>query len=429
LEPPVYRPFALLAFAAALAVGTPLGVAMLVWLYLGGPAVAMPLVLLHAHVQIFGFFGTLIPGIAVHLLARFTGRILEPESVHRWLAAGLGVALMLRIADATTGRPLAALAASIVQAVVFALFAARVWRALRPPAPAVLRVQLTVATGWLTVACSLEAAARVAALAREGAFPDVGALRAVHMAGLLGGVLGWVLGVLGRAGPMFVAGWGIPRGLERAVPALLGVAVLLAVAGETGVAGLGAVWARTGELLALATAGAVLGAGGAFRRADRALPMLSRSPAEARLFRLAAASSVAAVVAAGLAVAAAAQGGSEHVLADAARHLLTVGVLTTVVVAMMFRLLPVLERRALAWPGARPAALWLLLGAVVLRAAEVAVSAGFRWLAPAVALSGLAVWGALAAVAVNLGAAALVRPRSGGPAAGRSAPGSTAGRR
>ncbi|MCL6639810.1 MAG: hypothetical protein K6T92_00395, partial [Candidatus Rokubacteria bacterium] len=68
MEPPVYRPFALLAFGATLAVGTPLGIAMLAWLYGGGPAVPMPLVLLHAHVQVFGFFGTLIAGVAPHLL-------------------------------------------------------------------------------------------------------------------------------------------------------------------------------------------------------------------------------------------------------------------------------------------------------------------------------------------------------------------------
>ncbi len=69
VEPPVYRPFALLAFAATLWVGTPLGIAMLAWLYGCGPAVPMPLVRLHAHVQVFGFFATLIPGVAAHLLA------------------------------------------------------------------------------------------------------------------------------------------------------------------------------------------------------------------------------------------------------------------------------------------------------------------------------------------------------------------------
>ncbi len=402
MEPPVYRPFAALAFGATLAVGTPLGLAMLAWLYLGGPAVPGPLVLLHAHVQVFGFFATLIPGVAFHLLARFTGRVLEPEPVHGRLAAGLGGALALRVADAAGGVPPAALAASVVQALAFAVFAAYVWRALGPPAPRMLRVHLAAATAWLAVACALEAALRTAALLEGRALPDAGALRAVHAAGLLGGVLGWVLGVLLRAGPMFVAGWHVPDRLQGAVPVVLGGAAVLVATGEAGPGGAAA--ARAGDLLALATFTGVVAAGGAFRRSGPALPLLSRGLAEARLFRLAAVSASAAVAVEAVAVVVAARGGSAHVLADAARHLLTVGVLTAIVAAMAFRLIPVLERRPLAWPAGRAVAFWLLLGAVVLRTAEVLVSAGLRALAPAVALSGLAAWGALAAVGVNLGA-------------------------
>jgi uncharacterized protein involved in response to NO len=178
--------------------------------------------------------------------------------------------------------------------------------------------------------------------------------------------------------------------------------VALVTAGEAGPAG--EVATRAGECLALATVGAVVGTGGAFRRAGRSLPMLSRGLAEMRLFRLAAVSAVAATATAGLALVVTVGDGSAHVVADAARHLLTVGVLTTVVAAMVFRLVPVLEGHALPWPGSRAVAFWLLLGAVVLRTMELAVGVGVRALAPAVALSGLAVWGALAAVAANLAA-------------------------
>ena len=73
-EPTVYRPFALLGLTAALACGIPLGAWMLAWLYLGVAAVPAAWIQLHAHVQIFGFFGTLIMGVAQHLLPRFTGR-------------------------------------------------------------------------------------------------------------------------------------------------------------------------------------------------------------------------------------------------------------------------------------------------------------------------------------------------------------------
>src|SRR5690348_4875104 len=87
-ELPVYRPFALLALAVALLAGIPLGLWLLGWLYLGLPAVPPRWLLLHAHLQIFGFFGTLIMGMAQHLLPRFTGR---PVSRSRLLRVSLGL--------------------------------------------------------------------------------------------------------------------------------------------------------------------------------------------------------------------------------------------------------------------------------------------------------------------------------------------------
>jgi hypothetical protein len=133
--------------------------------------------------------------------------------------------------------------------------------------------------------------------------------------------------------------------------------------------------------------------------------MLSRSRDEARIFRLAAASAVVgALGAAGLTLGAGVAL-PHHALADALRHLLTIGMLTSVVVAMTFRLIPVLEGTALAWPGLRTLALGALLGAVILRTSQVLVVDGWRWLGAAVALSGVLAWIALAAVALNLAAA------------------------
>jgi hypothetical protein len=165
--------------------------------------------------------------------------------------------------------------------------------------------------------------------------------------------------------------------------------------------------ARLADLAALGTTTALVLSAGAHRRAPRALPMLSRSPSEARIFRLAAVSAVAGTLgAAGLALGAGAEL-PHHALADAVRHLLTIGVLTSIVVAMTFRLIPVLEGAALAWPGARTVALVALLAAVVLRTSQ-ALADGWRWLGPAIALSGVLAWIALAAVALNL-AAAMIR--------------------
>jgi hypothetical protein len=83
-------------------------------------------------------------------------------------------------------------------------------------------------------------------------------------------------------------------------------------------------------------------------------------------------------------------------------------VLTSIVVAMTFRLIPVLEGMALAWPWLRTVAFVALLGAVILRTTQGLAVGGWPRLGPAVALSGALAWIALAAVAVSL-AAAMIR--------------------
>jgi hypothetical protein len=140
--------------------------------------------------------------------------------------------------------------------------------------------------------------------------------------------------------------------------------------------------------------------------------MLSRSRAEARIFRLGAVSAlVAALGAAGLALGAGAAL-PHHMLSDALRHLVTVGFLTSVVVAMTFRLIPVLEGVALPWPRLRTVAFVALLGAVILRTTQGLAIYGWPGLGPAVALSGMLAWIALAAVTTTL-AAVMIRDAIG----------------
>jgi uncharacterized protein involved in response to NO len=113
-------------------------------------------------------------------------------------------------------------------------------------------------------------------------------------------------------------------------------------------------------------------------------------------------SGAAAVAGSAAAVPAAWAGLEVRLLTDAVRHLLTVGVLTSVVVAMVFRLVPVLEGRALRWPRLRQVALWSLAAGVILRSAEVLVGVGWPAPAPWVALSGVLIWIAVACVGANL---------------------------
>jgi len=140
----------------------------------------------------------------------------------------------------------------------------------------------------------------------------------------------------------------------------------------------------------------------ALKPARDALPMAVRSREESRIFRVAMRSGGAAAVGAAAAVPAAWAGLDVRLLADTVRHLITVGVLTSMVVAMAFRLIPVLEGRALPWPRLRQVALWSLATGIVLRSAEVLVGAGWPAVAPGVALSGILIWIAVACVGANL---------------------------
>lgn len=421
-EFPVYRPFARLAFGVALVGGVPIGAWMLAWRYLGAPAVPVPWMLLHAHVQVFGFFGTLIAGVAPHLLARFAGRPLPARPAVRWLAVPLGLGLALRLAGTWTGTGAGEVLASVAQGLGFAGLATWVWSRLDASSLAAVRRHLTVSSAWFALACLLEAGVRARALWLGFPLPDVGMLRTVHAVGLLGGVLGWLLGVLLRAGPMFVAGWRVPGPMARAVPWLLAAGLLLVAAGDAGPWGppLSGLLARAGEALALATVGAVLVTGGALRRerrGRRGLPLLSRGPEEARLFRLAAVAALAAAATGLLALGLAAAGAPAHLATDAARHLLVVGFVTAVVAAMAFRLVPVLEGRPLRWPRARGLAARALAASVVLRTLELLVPWGAPWLAPLVPLSGPLAW-----VAIGAAGSALVAPSARGGPRRRSIP-------
>jgi hypothetical protein len=406
-EPRVYRPFAVLAFGGSVLVGTPLGIWLLAWFHLGAPALSVEWLLLHAAVQVFGLFGTLIVGVAHHLLPRFTGRPVAASALTPWLAGLLAAGLALRAVAVVSGAAALAPAGALTQGVAFALFAAWVWRTLDPPPLARLRRHLAASSAWLAVACVLEVGVRMAALSTGHAVPDLGAMRAVHSVALLGGVIGWVSGVLLRAGPMFVPGWQVPRPVVTLV--LWGplLAVVLSVAALPAGPVAAIALARLADLAALGALAAVFVSAGALRRSGRALRMLSRSHPESRILRLGAACALAgALGAAGLGLGAGAAF-PQHTLADALRHLLTIGVLTSIVVAMTFRLIPVLEGVALSWPGLRTVAFVALLASVFLRVAQGLAVYGWPWLGPAVALSGVLAWIALAAVTVSLTAAML----------------------
>ncbi|HWC05102.1 MAG TPA: hypothetical protein VHF87_20300 [Methylomirabilota bacterium] len=376
--------------------GTPLGIWMLVRLYWDGGPIPAEHVWLHAHLQVFGFFGTLIVGVAHHLVPRFAGRPVAAASQTPWLAAALGAGLLLRIGGTAAGMTAPVVGAALLQGLAFGCFGAWVARALPAPHLRLARAHLTVATAWLVAALVLEAGLRAWSPAPGG--PHVGGMRAAHAMAVYGGVVGWIVGVVLRAGPMLVARWRIPDVLARLAPGALGLGVVLASLGSAGPwsGATGVALERAGEAVALGTVAALALSGGAFRRAPGALPLLDRGGPETRLFRMA--MLAAAVAAAGSAGAAAMAwtGAPLSLLADALRHLVTVGFLTSMVVGMGLRLIPVLEGVALPWPRLRGLAFWTLLAGVLLRTAEALADYGLAAVLPLVPFSGVLVWMALA---------------------------------
>lgn len=409
-EPPVYRPFALTALAATLLVGTPLGTWMLARLYWGGGPIPAEHVWLHAHLQVFGLFGTLIVGMAHHLVPRFAGRPVTATTLTPWLAGALGMAMALRIGGTAASTAAPVVVAALVQAVAFGLFGAWVWRGLGAPDLATTRAPLCAATAWFAIALVVEAIVRArAALGSDPlAGPDPGAMRAVHAMAVYGGVAGWIVGVVLRAGPMLVPRWRVPDRLARLVPWGLGLGLALIVVGVAGPwpGATRVALERAGEALALTTVAAVALTGGAFRRILGALPMLARGGPETRFFRLAMlAAAISAAGSAGAAVLAWAAV-PLTLLVDALRHLVTVGFLTSMVLGMGFRLIPVIEGVPLRWPKLREFAFWALLAGVLVRTAQTLADYGGEGALPIVPLSGVLVWIALACLAVSfLGAA------------------------
>jgi hypothetical protein len=210
---------------------------------------------------------------------------------------------------------------------------------------------------------------------------------------------------------MFVPGWSVPERVARAAPWTLALGVLVAAAGELGGYGTGcAAVVKLGEAMALGTVATVALTGGVARVARRSLPLLSRGAPEARLFRLALLSALAAALGSGAAAGLAWTGVPPSLLGDALRHLTTVGFLTSMVLAMTFRLIPVLEMIPLSSPRLRGVAFWSLLGGIVLRTSEVLADWGWEAVLPWVPLSGLLVWLALACAAANLIGALRSRP-------------------
>lgn len=417
LDVPLYRPFALLALGVTLGVATPLGAVALYNLYASAGTVPALWPRLHAHLQLFGFVGMLIVGVGHHLALRFAHRPIRRPACTPWIFGLAAAGLAMRLAAAAVAGPPATLlwiASALAETAAYGIFAAWVTAQVRAIHPRFTSDWLIVSGAWwFTVALATEAAAILWAAAKGGdpaaATPGPG----LYPMALYGGVFGWVLGVAMRVAPMFLVGRKVGRFGAPALLALNG-GVLLALAAEG--------WppdARPAHVLvALSDLGVaaalVVGAVsvGAWRREPRRALALHMDRTETLFFRLAFA--CAGLGAIGLLAGAALSllGVPPGLLADATRHLFTIGFVIGAICAMGFRFLPVIEGVRLAVPRARLVAFWTLLAAVALRTAELGADYLHEDFLRAAAPSGflawvtLAAWGLAIALTMRRGAAA-----------------------
>ena len=401
LETPIYRPFALLALAVTLGVGTPIGAITLFRLF--APAGPVPTIWppLHAHLQVFGFAGVLIMGVGHHLILRFAHRPIRRPVSALWILGLAVLGLGSRISAAISGGTAASVlwfSSGIAETLAFGMFAFWVTIGVRATEPRFTSDWLMVSGAWwFAVALAIETAGIGRAVAAgsnpAAATPGPG----LYAMGLYGGIFGWILGVAMRVVPMFLTGRKVGR-MGGAVLAGLNGGVLITLLAEG--------WPPASRpaqaLLALADLGvaaALVAAGvalGAWRAESRRAIALHLDRTETHFFRFAFA--CAGVAAAGLAVGAILTlvGIPPHgFLADATRHLLTIGFLIGMICAMGFRFLPVIEGVRIAVPGARRVAFWALSLAVLLRTLEMGADYLHQGFLRVAAFSGVLAWVAL----------------------------------
>ncbi|MCO5201882.1 MAG: hypothetical protein M9925_09315 [Chloroflexi bacterium] len=404
--------------AAALAAALGGGFLMAVWMPLaatgavGGQDRVPWLIQAHGWVQVQGWAGLFVAGMAVRLMPRFAGRPPVGRNVTLPLLAALGlpVALRMTLQPWATGTLAEATAAAI--GVLSAVGAAGVaailaWtlgkgRKARDP----WRYFAWAGTAWWAVLAAMLLTWGVRAARNEGLAPvawdDV-----MTWVVLLGPIGNFIWSVQSRSVPIFF-GRKTPTWRQAVVPGVAYnagaalVALSLLFEGETA--------ARlSGSGMALAGAGMVwlpVIAGSVWGQAKRLRP---RAKPAAR-FVLGA--NIAAVVAGVLLVWAGAQTAldaeyAEFAARDAARHVVGIGLVTMLILGMARLVAPVfaLERTESGVPKLyERAPFWLLLGALVLRGGSALLAEQISYDARmhSAATAGALAWLAIAIFAVSV---------------------------
>lgn len=404
--------------AAALVAALGGGFLMAVWLPLAATATVggqdrVPwLIQAHGWVQVQGWAGLFVAGMAVRLMPRFAGRppVGRKVTLPLLIALALPVALRMTLQPWATGTLAEATAATIgvLSAVgaagVTAILAWTLAKGRKPHDP--WRYFAWAGTAWWGVLAVMLLAWGLRAARNEGLAPvawdDV-----MTWVVLLGPIGNFIWSVQSRSVPIFF-GRKTPAWRQALVPGVaynVGVALValsLVFEGETAarLSGSGMALAGVGMVWLPVIAGSVWG------RAKRLRP---RAKPAAR-FVLGA--NIAAVVAGVLLVWAGAQTAldaeyAEFAARDAARHVVGIGLVTMLILGMARLVAPVfaLERTESGVPKLyERAPFWLLLGALVLRGGSALLAEQISYDARmhSAATAGVLAWLAIAIFAVSV---------------------------
>jgi len=333
---------------------------------------------LHAHVQLLGFAGVFILGVALHALPRILGAVPPSNRVLFTVLVGVGGGALLRafgqpLAPWAAGRFLSLLSGAFELAGVFAFLA---WAlpilAVRRSFGDPLSLHVLLGSVWAALAAVLSAAQSLFLAGHAESAIPAALVEPFYAIALYGLVLSFVLGFASRMVPAFLS---LPRPSAKS-------ARLVAALQATGVLFLAAAWipgltpaASRGFLLAgtLSLAAAIL----LFLAASRILAPFVKAPGALSLrapfafLGLFSAISIAACLGELFGV-------SVHKFVwDGARHVYTIGFLTLLIVGMSLRVVPAFTGRALVRPREARLALAFVGAAAVVRALQIPVALGW----------------------------------------------------
>ncbi len=420
-QAPTYRVFLRTAIVLALTLGFTLGATLLWTRVFGMPggwgfAWWLPHVQMHGAVQLFGFMGLFIMGVALHVVPRLKAVTPFPRRValriYGFMLAGLTVRILAHIPSEIAGYEWLAGPTAVVGGALLltgsALFAHAIFSVLRRTqrSPEGSELYLGAAVSWLTLgaAASLAQAVYLAATAQT-VVPDAYNEPVLH--GLLVGFAAmFTFAISLRVLPSFL---NLPQPSHRKAVAafwLLNAGLAVRLAGSGGAALLAAP-----ALDAVARLGTLAEAAGLIAFALTLAPWRGpqvpvASPGGYSGYVKFVRTGyvwliITALLEAGLAGRALAGTAPTYFEVSAARHALALGFLTLMVTGVALRIVPVFGGTLLAWPRLGDAAFWLVLASVSLRVPLTLTGGPWPDLAAALngasgvlGATGLAFWGA-----------------------------------